>query len=131
MHGCPSIIVLLRETYFSFSEKFVHDISHCPSKETEVPEVVGMLTLVVTRPRAGESRSSRDFTNKLVTLKSLSPLIFLALSVILGIEFPWSLHLADLWRRVSALFKLPGEANTLPNQAKNFSRRSLCLGLFI
>jgi len=49
---------------------------HCPSKEIEIPEVVGMLTLVVSRPRAGESRLSRDFTNKLVTLGSLSLLIF-------------------------------------------------------
>jgi len=57
-----------------------------------------------------------------MTLGSLSPLISLALPAISGIEFPWSLHLADLWRRVSALFKLPGEANILPNQAKNFSR---------
>ena len=104
---------------------------HCPSKEAEVPGAVGMLTWVIIRPRASEFRSSRDFTNKLVTLGSLSPLIFLVLSAILGIEFPWSLHLADLWRRVSALFKLPGEADTLPNQAKNFSRQSSCLGLFI
>jgi len=49
---------------------------HCPSKETEIPGVVGTLTLVVTRPRASESQSSRDFTNKLVTLGSLSPLLF-------------------------------------------------------
>jgi len=43
---------------------------HCPSKKIEVPEVVGTLIMVITRPRAGESQSSRDFTNKLVTLGS-------------------------------------------------------------
>ena len=95
---------------------------HCPSKKIEVPEVVGTLIMVITRPRAGESQSSRDFTNKLVTLESLSSLIFLALPAISGNEFPWSLHLANLWRRVSALIKLPSEANILPNQVKNFSR---------
>jgi len=103
--------------------------THCSCKETEVLEVVGTLTLVITRSRAGESRSSRDLTNKLVTLGSLSPLIFLALPAISGIEFPWSLYLTDLWRRISALFKLPGKANILPDQAKDFSRRSSCLDL--
>jgi len=126
-----TLVVLIRETYFLFQKSLFMTSSHCPSKETEVPEVAGTLTLVVIRPRAGESRSSRDFTNKLVTLESLSPLIFFALPGILGIEFPWSLHLADLWRRIAALFKLPGEGNTLPNQAKKISRRSSCLGLFI
>jgi len=70
---------------------------YCPSKEAEVPEVMGTLALVIIRPRAGESRSSRDFTNKLMTLGSLSPLIFLALLTISEIEFPWSLHLADFF----------------------------------
>jgi len=71
---------------------------HCPSKKTVVPEVVGTLTLVITRSRELVSLGHP------VTLGSLSPLIFLDLSAILGIEFPWSLHLADLWRRVSAPF---------------------------
>ena len=82
-----TLVVLLRETYFSLSEEFVTS-PHCPSKETEVPEVVETLTLVITRPRDGEARSSRDFTNKLVILGSLSPLIFLVLPAISGIEFP-------------------------------------------
>ena len=56
-------------------------------------EIVGMPTLVTNRAGAGESRSSRDFTNGLVTLGSLSHLIFLALPAITGIDFP--LHLAD------------------------------------
>jgi len=34
----------------------------CPGKATEI---VGAPTLVTYRPRAGESRSSRDFTNGL------------------------------------------------------------------
>ena len=67
----------------------------CPGKEIQISETVGTPTLVVNRSRAGESRSSRDFTNGLVTLGSLSPLIFLALPAITGIDFPWSLHLAD------------------------------------
>jgi len=33
---------------------------HYPSKKTEVPEVVGTFTLVITRPRAGEPRLSCD-----------------------------------------------------------------------
>jgi len=55
--------------------------------ETEVPEVVRTLTLIIIRSRIGEPRLS-------VTLGSLCPLIFLTLLAILGIEFPWSLHLA-------------------------------------
>ena len=61
---------------------------HCSSKKTEVPEVVGTLTLVITQSRTMS-------LGHLVTLESLSLLIFLALSAISGIEFPWSLHLAD------------------------------------
>ena len=53
---------------------------HCSSKETEVPEVVGILTLIITRLRTGEPRPSSNF-------RELSPLIFLALLAILGIEF--------------------------------------------
>ena len=33
----------------------------CSSKETEVPDVVGTLTLVITRSRTGEPRPSNDF----------------------------------------------------------------------
>jgi len=71
----------------------------CPRKVTEI---VRVYTLVTYQPRAGESRSSKDFTNRLVTLGSLSPLIFLALPAFTGIDFPWSLYLADFQKRVSA-----------------------------
>ena len=88
--------------------------SYCPRKETEVSKVVGTPTLVITWPRAGESRSSRDFTNKLVTLGSLSPLIFLALLAISGIDFPWPLHLADFQKSsekgFGPIFQLLNEA---------------------
>ena len=67
----------------------------CPEKETQISEVVGAPTLVTNLPRTGESRSSRDFTNGLVTLESLSPLIFLASPAITGVEFLWILHLTD------------------------------------
>jgi len=70
---------------------------HCPSKETEVPKVVGTLTLVL-------SDQELVSLGHPVTLGSLSPLIFLALPAISGIEFPWFLYLADFWRRVSTLF---------------------------
>ena len=33
---------------------------YCSSKETEIPEIVGTLILVITRPRAGEPQSSSD-----------------------------------------------------------------------
>ena len=62
---------------------------HCPSKETEVPEVVGTLTLVL-------SDQELVSLSHPVTLESLSPLIFLALPTITGIEFPWFLYLTDL-----------------------------------
>ena len=87
---------------------------YCPGKETEVSEVVGTPTVVITRPRASKSRSSRDFTNGLVTLGSLSPLIFLASPAITGVEFLWVLHLTDFQKRVSTLFfQLLDEANIL------------------
>ena len=70
---------------------------HCPSKETEVPEVVGTLTWLLPDQELVS-------LGRPVTLGSLSPLIFLALPAISGIEFLWSLHLADLWRRISAFF---------------------------
>jgi len=34
---------------------------HCSTKETEVPEVVGTLTLVITRSRTGKPWPSSDF----------------------------------------------------------------------
>jgi len=34
---------------------------YCLSKATEVPEVVGTLTLVITQSRTGEPRPSSDF----------------------------------------------------------------------
>ena len=103
---------------------------YCPSQETEVPEVIGTLTLVITRPRAGESRASRDFTNELVTLGNLSPLIFLALPAISEIDFPWPLHLADFQKRVSALFSsFLTELSFSLDQVKDLSMQSFCLDL--
>ena len=68
---------------------------HCPEKATQISGIVGAPTLVTNRLRAGESWSSRNFSNGLVALGSLSPLIFLVLPVISGIDFPRPLHLAD------------------------------------
>ena len=58
----------------------------CPEKETQISEIVGAPTLVTNGPRTGESRSSRDFTNGLVTLGSLFSLIFLASPAITGLN---------------------------------------------
>ena len=67
---------------------------YCSSKETEVPEVVGLsIWLLPVQALVSLGHPA--------TLESLSPL---ALSAILGIEFSWSLHLADFQRRVSTLF---------------------------
>ena len=56
-----TLIVLLRETYSSLSRRFVYDPSYCSSKETEVPEVVRTLILIITRSRTDEPRLSSDF----------------------------------------------------------------------
>ena len=53
--------VLSRETYFSLSEKCVHDIPLLPRKGAQISEIVGAPTLVTNRPRAGKSQSSDDF----------------------------------------------------------------------
>ena len=45
--------------------------SHCSSKETEVLEVVGTLTLVITQSRIGEPRPSNDF-REFISLNFLS-----------------------------------------------------------
>jgi len=66
---------------------------HCSSKKTKVPEVVETLTLVIIRSRSGEPRPSSDF-------REFISLNFLSFVAILGIEFPWSLHLANFQRRV-------------------------------
>jgi len=101
---------------------------YCLGKETEVSKVAGTPTLVIIRPRAGESRSSRDFTNKLVTLGSLSPLLFLALPAISGIDFPWPLHLADLQKRVLAPFSsFSAKLSFSLDQEKDLSMRVLAL----
>ena len=44
---------------------------HCSSKETEVPEVVRTLTLVITQSRTGEPRPSSDFS-EFISLNFLS-----------------------------------------------------------
>ena len=86
------------------------------SKETEVPEVVGTLTLVITQSRTGEHRPSSDF-------REFISLNFLALPAILGIKFPWSLYLADFQRRVSAIFSsFSVKLALLPNQTKDLPR---------
>ena len=91
---------------------------HCSSKETEVPEVVGTLTLVITQSRIGEPRPSSDF-------REFVSLNFLSLSAISGIEFPWSLYLTNFQRRVSALFSsFLAKLAFLPDQIKDLSTRS-------
>ena len=110
-----TLIVLLRETYSSLSRRFVYAPPYCSSKETEVPEVVGLsLWLLPDQELVSLGHP--------VTLGSLSPL---ALSASLGIEFPWTLHLADFQRRVSALFSsFSAKLAFLPDQAKDLSTRS-------
>ena len=44
---------------------------HCSSKETEVPEVVETLTLVIVRSRSSEPRPSSDF-REFISLNFLS-----------------------------------------------------------
>ena len=92
-------------------------VSHRPGKEVETSKVVETITLVVTRPIAGESRPFRD-PQKLVILGSLSPSI-LALQAILEIEFFFIFTLAKLNQRFSfssfhakLSFKLLSEAKT-------------------
>jgi len=70
--------------------------------EAEAPEAMVTFTPIVTRPIAGESQLFRGSTNELLTLGSSSPSI-LDLSTFSRIEFPWFSHLANLWRKVSAL----------------------------
>ena len=36
-------------------------VPYCSSKQTEVPEVVRTLTLIITRSKTGEPRPSSDF----------------------------------------------------------------------
>ena len=90
---------------------------HCSSKETEVSEVVGTLTLIITQPTTGEPRPSSDF-------REFISLNFLSFINISGIEFPWSLHFADFQRRVSALFSV--KLAFLTDQVKDLSTRSSC-----
>ena len=61
----------------------------CPEKETQISEVVGVPTLVTDRPRLVSLGHPETFTNRMVTLGSLPPLI-LALPATLGIDFPYS-----------------------------------------
>ena len=56
-----------------------------PEKETQISEVVGVHTLLTNWPRTGESRLSRDFTNGLVTLGSLSPSVLITSPAITGV----------------------------------------------
>ena len=44
---------------------------HCSSKKTEVPDVVGTLTLVIIRSRSGEPRPFSDF-REFISLNFLS-----------------------------------------------------------
>ena len=84
-----TLVVLLRETYFSLSEKFDHDSSSLPRQGDWDPWCSGTLTLVIIRPRAGESQSSRDFTKELITFREFISLN-LALTAASGINFPCS-----------------------------------------
>ena len=61
----------------------------CSEKYTQIFETVGVPTLVINRPRTGESRSFRDFTNELITFREFISLN-LALSAASGIDFPCS-----------------------------------------
>ena len=49
---------------------------HCLSKETEVPEVVETLTLVITQSRTGEPLPSNDF-REFISLNFLSFISYL------------------------------------------------------
>ena len=49
---------------------------HCSSKETEVPEVVVTLTLVIIRSRFGEPRPTSDF-REFISLNFLSFISYL------------------------------------------------------
>ena len=68
--------VLFRETYFLFQKSLFMTSSHCPSKETEVPEVVGTLTLVITLSKTGEPRPSSYF-REFISLNFLSFISYL------------------------------------------------------
>jgi len=61
----------------------------CLERDTQISELVGVPTLVINRPRTGRSRSSRDFTNELITFREFTSLN-LALTAALGIDFPCS-----------------------------------------
>ena len=65
----------------STEKQSVHDSLGC--------ELVGVPTLVINWPRTGESRSSRDFTNELITFREFISLN-LALTAASGIDFPCS-----------------------------------------
>jgi len=84
------------------------------SKETEVPEVVGTLTLVITRWRTGEPRPSSDF-REFISFNFLTFISNLRNWIPLVSVFGW---LSE--KDFSPIFKFLGEASILAWSDKGF-----------
>ena len=80
---------------------------YCLSKATEVPEVVGTLTLVITQLRTGVPRPSSDF-REFISLNFLSFISYLRDWIPLVSAFGWHSE-----KGFSHIFKLLGEASIL------------------